>query len=99
MWPVWVANVRLPRGTRSEWKLLIRGPAGDRWESLGGSSGNRELEAEAHGTHGAWVVRFGEAGRISAPRSEPGSGSGGAVPPPGVVPPTGGGIVGGVDGN
>lgn len=96
MWPVWVTNVRVPRGAHAEWKLLIRGPNGDRWE--GGA--NRELLAEEHGTNGAWLVRFGEAGRIEPPRSSaPGSAPTGSTPAPPAPPTSTDGLVGGVDGH
>ena len=88
MWPTWVANVRLPRGTHLEWKVLIRGPGGDRWEEVGGV--NRALDSEGHGTDGAWLVRWGQPGRIEAPRTTPGVGS---------APTSGsGGIVGSIPG-
>lgn len=88
MWPVWVANVRLARGAHVEWKLLIRGPSGDRWET---GIANRELDAEPHGTNGAWLVHFDEAGRIAAPRG------GAPSSTPGATPGSSGGIVGGLD--
>lgn len=57
MFPTWAGRARLPRGERIEWKAVIVGPFGVRWED----GENRVLETSPRGANGAWIVDFREA--------------------------------------
>lgn len=56
MFPTWAGRVRLPPGERIEWKAVVVGPSGVRWEE----GEDRVLETSPRGVNGAWVVDFRE---------------------------------------
>lgn len=78
LFPAWAGKVVLPRGERIEWKAVIVGPSGARWED----GENRVLETSPRGAAGAWLARFRDGTEGAPPPahpSEPADASGGII--------------------
>jgi hypothetical protein len=87
LFPTWAGRTVLPRGERIEWKAVIVGPSGPRWEE----GDNRVMETSPLGAGGAWIVRFRDGSENAPADATPADASTPATP--------NSGLTGGLPGN